>query len=309
MKQAEDNIKDLLRQRMKVQSGADDPFSIRNLTEILQAQEASSQVMTLPQYPDYYSMLPGARTGHRSMEPEPLMKSELGDEAANLVDTHHMMWMFNRFAITQAEAHDFTAQLPGWWKRAAMLVIRSVLDLPWLLKWGRSRRICTGCAGIARLRLSMMDRNIPLWLRTQLVELLTDAEGRVTGAVIEREGKRLRVQARKGVVLAAGGFEHNQQMREQYLPKPTEARWSGGIRTNTGDAIREGMRLGAATRLMSDAWWCTTITVPGEPSPRLSIRPRWRRSRPRSTSCGGSSRSARRSGPATRRWWRPRRKA
>ena len=47
MKVAEDNIKELLRQRFKVQGGADDPFSIRNLTEILQAQEASSQVMTL----------------------------------------------------------------------------------------------------------------------------------------------------------------------------------------------------------------------------------------------------------------------
>jgi putative ABC transport system permease protein len=47
MKIAEENIKDLLRQRMKVQAGGDDPFTIRNLTEILQAQEASSQVMTL----------------------------------------------------------------------------------------------------------------------------------------------------------------------------------------------------------------------------------------------------------------------
>ena len=46
MKLAEDNIKDLLRQRLKVQPGADDPFSIRNLTEILQAQEASSRIMT-----------------------------------------------------------------------------------------------------------------------------------------------------------------------------------------------------------------------------------------------------------------------
>ena len=47
MKAAEDNIKDLLRQRFKVQPNADDPFSIRNLTENLQAQEASSRVMTL----------------------------------------------------------------------------------------------------------------------------------------------------------------------------------------------------------------------------------------------------------------------
>ena len=47
MKAAEDNIKELLRQRFKVQPGADDPFAIRNLTEILQAQEASSRIMTL----------------------------------------------------------------------------------------------------------------------------------------------------------------------------------------------------------------------------------------------------------------------
>ncbi len=47
MKDAEEGIRDLLRQRFKVQPGAEDPFSIRNLTEILQAQEASSRVMTL----------------------------------------------------------------------------------------------------------------------------------------------------------------------------------------------------------------------------------------------------------------------
>ena len=47
MKLAEDNIKELLRQRFKVQPGGDDPFSVRNLTEILQAQEASSRIMTL----------------------------------------------------------------------------------------------------------------------------------------------------------------------------------------------------------------------------------------------------------------------
>jgi 3-oxosteroid 1-dehydrogenase len=91
------------------------------------------------------------------------------------------------------------------------------------------------------------------------------------GVVAERDGRLIRIGARKGVVLAAGGFEHNQEMREQYLPKPTDHRWSGGVHTNTGDAIREGMRVGAATKLMSDAWWCTTITVPGEPMPRLSI--------------------------------------
>ncbi len=47
MKAAEESIKDLLRQRLKVQPGADEPFSVRNLTEILQAQEASSRIMTM----------------------------------------------------------------------------------------------------------------------------------------------------------------------------------------------------------------------------------------------------------------------
>jgi putative ABC transport system permease protein len=47
MKAVEENIKDLLRQRFKVQPGGDDPFTVRNLTEILQAQEESSRIMTL----------------------------------------------------------------------------------------------------------------------------------------------------------------------------------------------------------------------------------------------------------------------
>jgi len=47
MKVAEEGIKDLLRQRFKVQPGAEDPFTVRNLTEILQAQEEASRVMTL----------------------------------------------------------------------------------------------------------------------------------------------------------------------------------------------------------------------------------------------------------------------
>jgi putative ABC transport system permease protein len=44
---AEENIRELLRQRHRLQPGQDDDFSIRNLTEMLAAQEESSRVMTL----------------------------------------------------------------------------------------------------------------------------------------------------------------------------------------------------------------------------------------------------------------------
>jgi putative ABC transport system permease protein len=47
MKAVEQSIRELLRERLTVQPGADDPFSVRNLTEVLQAQEASARVMTL----------------------------------------------------------------------------------------------------------------------------------------------------------------------------------------------------------------------------------------------------------------------
>jgi 3-oxosteroid 1-dehydrogenase len=86
-----------------------------------------------------------------------------------------------------------------------------------------------------------------------------------------RNGKPLRIQARKAVILAAGGFEHNQEMREKYLPKPTDHSWSAGTKDNTGDAILEGMRLGAKMHRLNEAWWCNTISVPGEDIPRLSI--------------------------------------
>jgi len=47
MQAATDNIRELLRQRHRLASGADDDFTIRNLTEMLQAQEESSRVMSL----------------------------------------------------------------------------------------------------------------------------------------------------------------------------------------------------------------------------------------------------------------------
>ena len=119
------------------------------------------------------------------------------------------------------------------------MVAKYLLDIPWRLFGDRyDRRLATGCAGVARLRLSMQERDMPLWLNSPMKSLLTDEQGVVMGALVERDGKTLRVRARKAVVLAAGGFEHNQEMREQYLPKPTNRHWSAAVQENTGDAIK-----------------------------------------------------------------------
>jgi 3-oxosteroid 1-dehydrogenase len=226
---------------------------------------------SLAHYPDYWSNLPGAKHGHRSLEPTPVARSVLKADAKQLRDTHHMMWMFDRIAMTQVDAQVLMAQLPGWKGLAARRIWDHVSDVGWALTNKRSRRIACGCAGIARLRWSMHDRDMPLWLEAPMTDLLTDDAGRVTGAKITRNGATTVVRARRAVVLAAGGFEHNQQMREQYLPQPTDARWSAAAGTNMGDAHRAAMAIGADTRLMDGGWWCSTITAPDDPVPRLAI--------------------------------------
>jgi 3-oxosteroid 1-dehydrogenase len=226
--------------------------------------------VTLEHYPDYYTNLEGSMEGHRSMEPETFSADELGDEWRRLRRTHPMMHLGGVIGFTQVEAAVLIGQQPGWWKTALKLFADYLLDIPWRVKDRFHRRLATGCAGVARLRASMQDRDMPLWLNTPMTRVL-DEDGKVVGVEVKRDGKTLRIQARKGVVLAAGGFEHNQEMREKYLPKPTNSSWSAGTRDNTGDAILEGMRLGAKMHRLDEAWWCNTISVPGEEIPRLSI--------------------------------------
>lgn len=225
---------------------------------------------SLEHYPDYYTTLPGAKVGHRSLEPEPIQASELGEDYKNLTYTHHMIRMFGVIHFTQVEAQVLMLKLPGHMKILGKLVWDYICDIPWRCKTKISRRLACGSAGIARLYLSLKKAGIPLWLNSGMSELIVEND-KVIGAVVERDGKTLRVHARKGVVLAAGGFEQNQAMREAYLPQPTDANWSAGNPHNQGDAIRAGMQIGAATRLMNHAWWCTTLVVPGEPAPRLGI--------------------------------------
>ncbi len=226
--------------------------------------------VTLEHYPDYYTNLDGAMHGHRSMEPETFNADELGEEWRRLRRTHPMMHLAGVIGFTQVEAGLLIGQQPGWWKTAVKLVLDYVLDIPWRLKDRFARRLATGCAGVARLRASMQDRDIPLWQNTAMTKVV-DVDGKVLGIEVMRDGKPLRIEARKAVILAAGGFEHNQEMREQYLPQPTDHRWSAGTKDNTGDAIREGIRLGAKMHRLNEAWWCNTISVPGEEIPRLSI--------------------------------------
>ena len=97
-------------------------------------------------------------------------------------------------------------------------------------------------------------------LNTALVELVVE-DGRVVGAIVEAGGTRQAIRTRRGVLLAAGGFEHNDELRERY-GVPGESRDTMGPWGNQGLAHLAGIAAGADTDLMDQAWWSPGLTHP-----------------------------------------------
>jgi 3-oxosteroid 1-dehydrogenase len=230
-------------------------------------QHTPVRYRAVPFYADYYQSLPGAKTGYRTLDPEPFDARCLGDELLRMRETSPTMLIFGRMGMTTFEAVTLLARLPGWKKLALRIFSRYWLDAVWRLRSRRDRRLTMGSALVGALRRAAMDRGIALWMKASLQSLVFDGR-RVTGVKLLRDGKPVTVLARHGVVLAAGGFESNQRMREQYLPQPTNAKWTAAPPCNTGDAIRAGEGIGAALDGMQHAWWTPTVHVPGEEKQR-----------------------------------------
>jgi succinate dehydrogenase/fumarate reductase flavoprotein subunit len=95
---------------------------------------------------------------------------------------------------------------------------------------------------------------------TALVELVL-SDGRVRGAIVETAGERRAVRTRLGVLLAAGGFENNDELRREY-GVPGEARDTMGGPGSRGLALRAGIAAGADTDLLDQAWWSPGMTHP-----------------------------------------------
>jgi len=119
-----------------------------------------------------------------------------------------------------------------------------------------------GRAMVARFLTAISAyENASLHLNTTLRELITDGVGRVVGAEVERDGARLRIRADRGVLLAAGGFEANQNMRTEY-GVPGDAKDTMGPPTNDGAALLAALAVGADTDLLDQAWWSPGLTHP-----------------------------------------------
>jgi 3-oxosteroid 1-dehydrogenase len=219
----------------------------------------------VPLYPDYYPDKPGGLDGHRSMEPVEFNAALLGEDFDRQRPPFKGTQVLGRLSMNQVEAHILFTKGKGWIGLILKMMLRYWLDLGWRFKTKRDRRMTLGQALVGQLRYALKTQQVPLWLHTGLTELIEE-NGRVTGVIAEREGQRLRLRARRGVVLASGGFESNQQMREQYLPHPTRAEWTGAPPINHGDGIRAGQALGASLGFMNLVWGSPTVHVPGASS-------------------------------------------
>jgi succinate dehydrogenase/fumarate reductase flavoprotein subunit len=117
-----------------------------------------------------------------------------------------------------------------------------------------------GRALVGRLLLAGRDAGGRFELNCALESLIVE-DSRVVGANVAHNGRSARVRARRGVLMAAGGFERNQSMRDEFGVAGT-AEWSAGAPGGMGTAIRAGMEIGAATDLMSEAWFMPGLIQP-----------------------------------------------
>ncbi|GBE67547.1 3-ketosteroid-delta-1-dehydrogenase [Mycobacterium sp. MFM001] len=209
-----------------------------------------------PGYADYYPELPGGSGLGSTINVPAIDLRTLGDEEQHLLQPLALaprgIWLGPK------ELRSFYQVRQSWAGKAVLV------KLVWRMVRARvfgDRMAAIGQSLAARLRLAMRDRGISLWLDSPMTQLITDADGSVTGAVVVKDSVPQRIHARRGVILATGGFDHDLAWRKEHQPV-VDHDWSFGNAAATGDGIRAGQQVGAAADLLDEAWWFPAIQWP-----------------------------------------------
>jgi len=226
------------------------------MMEFLQNLSPWVEFVWKPGYADYYPELPGGSELGSTINVPAIDLCKLGDEEQNLL---HPLALAPKGIWFAPKDLRLFYQVRQNWRGKAVLV-----KLIWRMFRARvfgDRMAAIGQSLAARLRLALKQQGIPLWLSSPMTELVTDVDGTVTGAVVEQEGRQRRIHARRGVILASGGFDHDMSWRRQHLPV-LEKDWSFGNPAAMGDGIRAGEKVGGSTDLLDEAWWFPAICWP-----------------------------------------------
>jgi succinate dehydrogenase/fumarate reductase flavoprotein subunit len=206
---------------------------------------ARTDVQFLPcgTHPDYRSNMPGAAVAGRAIVPEPFDGRLLGAEFRRIRPPVPEFMVFGGMMVGKADI----PRLIGRFNSIANFIYSAKLFARYLvdrLRYQRGTRIMMGNALIGRLFYSLRKRKVPILFDTSIVDVTGDRRG-VSGARLHAGGKEILVRTRKGVVLATGGYAHNQRFREAFMPRPVPAH-SMSYEGNRGDGVDIGQRLGAA---------------------------------------------------------------
>lgn len=213
-------------------------------------------------WPDYFQNAPEARSD-RSVICDTFDGRELDDQHfISMREQYNRFKILRRYAMDISEFFAISTRAPGWKKVFLKMLWRYWSDISTRTLSSRDRRFTQGGALMGHLYKKIFERGVEVRTETALKELIF-AEGRISGISISNFGRQYEIKATHGVVLAAGGFEWNQELRDRFFTVPGLTRHSSTPEdANRGEALIAGMNIGADTEHTEAGWWIPTMHKP-----------------------------------------------
>lgn len=223
-------------------------------------KEMGMEPVVMP-WPDYFPDAPGARADRSIVFPM-YDGRRLGDLFPLVREQFTRFKLMNRYTLDFMEANTISTRSPGWMRELVKVIARYWLDFSTRRLGRRDRRFSLGAALIGPLLERYCALGGDLKVGWGVKQLIVEGD-RVAGVEIERYGQRHTVRSRHGVIVCAGGFEWNQELRNRFFTVPGDTRFSSSPEeANRGELLEAGMALGAATEFTETGWWAPTMSLP-----------------------------------------------
>ena len=203
--------------------------------------EQGVRLTRVPYWPDYYDDRPGGSEQGRTVVAELFNVNELGPWKDKLRPN------FMTMMAPLADMLKMQYLKKSWEAKriAARMVLRTLFA-----KLTGKHYVTAGGALQGRMLQAAVKAGVELRTEAPVRELIGDGAA-IKGVITVKDGQPWRIGARLGVLVNAGGFAHNQAMRDQYQPG-TSAKWTNTAEGDTGEMIQEMMRHGAAIAQMEE---------------------------------------------------------
>jgi hypothetical protein len=211
-----------------------------------------------PTFADYHPTAPGGMDAGRSIVAQPFDGRELGPEIKRLRPPLKEITVLGMMIGSGKELLHFfnVTRNPISALYVGRLFAKFLRDMAF---YERPMRLMNGNALVGRLAKSCFDKGVQIWTGSAVVQVLRGDDGRVSGAFVDTAKGRVKVLAKRGVVLAAGGFPRDIVRRKALFPHAPSGNEhaSPAPPGNTGDGLRLGEAIGANidTSLPNAAAW------------------------------------------------------